>query len=233
MYRTEIDIIKSHQQNLYLIDLQLKEKRFSLQEIGDFIPGLLHINRGSDLRAIHVSSNYEKWAEMSISDIDKEGEKFLLDRLHPQFLSKTIPQFINFYNAGDNHSIFCAFQQARKNISQPYENLLITSKILTTENAFFNISIPIKTMGDITSKIERALEQDEFFRNNYDAFISLSKREKEILNLVAHGYTNYDIGEMLFISKHTVRTHRNQINSKLGIKHFRDVIKYAQAFDLL
>lgn len=233
MYRTEIEIIQSHQQNLYLIDKHLKHKQFSLNEIGEFVSGLLHLNKGIDLQTIYINSYYESWSEMTITEIEKEGNKFLIDRLHPDFLKYKIPEFLKLYQEGDANKVFSAFQQARKNVKVPYENFLTVSKILQKEEALFNISIPINDMNYIVKKIERIIEEEVFFRKHFNIFMSLSKREKEILQMVAHGLTNNEIGDQLFISKHTVRTHRNQINQKLNIRHFRDVIKYAQAFDLL
>lgn len=46
----------------------------------------------------------------------------------------------------------------------------------------------------------------------------LSKREKEVLNLVASGYKNRDIGESLSISEKTVKTHLYHIFEKLGVE---------------
>jgi len=46
----------------------------------------------------------------------------------------------------------------------------------------------------------------------------LSDREKEVVKQVALGKTNKEIGEALFISPHTVITHRKNITKKLGIK---------------
>lgn len=46
----------------------------------------------------------------------------------------------------------------------------------------------------------------------------LSEREKEVVKQIALGKTNKEIGETLFISPHTVITHRKNITKKLGIK---------------
>jgi DNA-binding NarL/FixJ family response regulator len=50
-----------------------------------------------------------------------------------------------------------------------------------------------------------------------DPWNDLSQREKEILKLLAEGYTNKQIGEMLFISAKTVEKHRSNIMAKLNL----------------
>ena len=55
----------------------------------------------------------------------------------------------------------------------------------------------------------------------------ISEREKNILRNVALGFTNKEIGEKLFISTHTVITHRKNITHKLGIKTISGLTVYA------
>lgn len=62
---------------------------------------------------------------------------------------------------------------------------------------------------------------------------SLSDREKEIVQLVALGKTNKEISEKLFISPHTVITHRKNITAKLGIKTIAGITVYAILNDLI
>ena len=45
----------------------------------------------------------------------------------------------------------------------------------------------------------------------------LTKREREVLKLIAEGYTNKDIADSLYISVHTVETHRHHIMEKLNV----------------
>jgi DNA-binding CsgD family transcriptional regulator len=45
----------------------------------------------------------------------------------------------------------------------------------------------------------------------------LTPREREVLDLVARGMTNAEIGDRLFISKRTVESHVEHIKQKLGL----------------
>lgn len=55
----------------------------------------------------------------------------------------------------------------------------------------------------------------------------LSKREVEIVHCVASGLTNNEIGDKLFLSLHTVKTHRKNITRKLGINSASGLTVYA------
>jgi DNA-binding CsgD family transcriptional regulator/PAS domain-containing protein len=55
----------------------------------------------------------------------------------------------------------------------------------------------------------------------------LSKREKEILKLVALGYNSKQIADQLYISFHTVNRHRQNIIDKTGRKNTGELVQYA------
>lgn len=57
--------------------------------------------------------------------------------------------------------------------------------------------------------------------------IPLTKREKEILKLIAEEYSNQQIADTLFISLRTVETHRLNITQKLGVKNAAGLVKEA------
>lgn len=64
-------------------------------------------------------------------------------------------------------------------------------------------------------------------QKNASQDIPLTKREREVLVLVARGLSNQEIGEKLFISPRTVDTHRTNIMQKLGIHDVANLVRYA------
>lgn len=63
--------------------------------------------------------------------------------------------------------------------------------------------------------------------------LSLSPREREIMHLLAEGFSSNQIAEKLFISLSTVHTHCSNIMSKLGLSNQRALIKYARKRGLI
>ncbi|MNC61725.1 Oxygen regulatory protein NreC [compost metagenome] len=55
----------------------------------------------------------------------------------------------------------------------------------------------------------------------------MSKRELEILPLIAKGYGNKEIAEKLFISVKTVEAHKAKIMEKLNLKSRPELVEYA------
>lgn len=61
---------------------------------------------------------------------------------------------------------------------------------------------------------------------------ALTKREAEILTLLAQGLTNPEIAERLFLSGHTIKTHINRIFTKTGSRDRMAAARYARDHDL-
>jgi DNA-binding NarL/FixJ family response regulator len=89
--------------------------------------------------------------------------------------------------------------------------------------------------GQILETIQRAnIDVNDL---DFDSFscepVVLSERENEIIVLIAEGHTNEIIAEQLFLSKHTVNTHRKNIMAKLGVKNTAGIVMYAVKTDLV
>jgi Response regulator containing a CheY-like receiver domain and an HTH DNA-binding domain len=82
----------------------------------------------------------------------------------------------------------------------------------------------------IIPKLERLVSENAFLKANLDLYITLTKREKEMLRLMALGMTPKEISEQVITSEKTVRTHRRNIKRKLHIKKEVDLVYFAQAF---
>lgn len=63
--------------------------------------------------------------------------------------------------------------------------------------------------------------------------INLTKREKEVLGLIANGKTNNKVSEMLFISERTVEAHRSNIMKKVGARNTADLIRKTMMKNLI
>ena len=61
----------------------------------------------------------------------------------------------------------------------------------------------------------------------------LSSREKEVLQLIADGFTNPQIASKLFISMHTVDSHRKNLLTKFAVNNTAGLIKLAAKYNMV
>ncbi|QJW91371.1 response regulator transcription factor [Spirosoma taeanense] len=62
---------------------------------------------------------------------------------------------------------------------------------------------------------------------------TLTQREREVLGLIVDGFTNEQIGQQLFLSPLTVKTHRANMMSKLNCSNTAALVRYALEHNLL
>ncbi|WP_281354535.1 LuxR C-terminal-related transcriptional regulator [Pseudomonas akapageensis] len=60
----------------------------------------------------------------------------------------------------------------------------------------------------------------------------LTRRERDVLKLIAKGYSNQQIADTLFISLHTVKTHAQRVNTKLGVARRTQAVVRAKELGL-
>ena len=81
--------------------------------------------------------------------------------------------------------------------------------------------------SELLEKVHEIIRESGFEESSPPREGKLSEREKTILRYVALGFTNKEIAEKLFISMHTVITHRKNITRKIGIKTVSGLTVYA------
>ena len=97
------------------------------------------------------------------------------------------------------------------------------------------------TQDELTSAIGTVMKGSTYLsddatrtlQKNKDAGIILTRREKEVLGLIAEGLTNNEVGEKLFISPATVDTHRKNLLAKLEAKNTASLVKIAMQLQLI
>ena len=87
---------------------------------------------------------------------------------------------------------------------------------------------PSKIVGVIEKLVKNLKKEHKVLSEN-----PLSEREKEVLKLLVKGDTAKEIAAKLFISTHTVVTHRKNISAKLGIKTTSAMAIYAVSVNLV
>jgi len=78
----------------------------------------------------------------------------------------------------------------------------------------------------------RMVSQELKMENTKSLFPQLSNREKEILALICQEYSNHEIADRLFLSYHTIESHRANLMHKAGTKNTAGLVRWAVENDL-
>ena len=101
------------------------------------------------------------------------------------------------------------------------EHLLGALRDAARGTPFLYPTMEARLLTDYVHRARRAGERADA------AFLSLTDREREVLTLVARGYTNQEIAERLIVSVKTVETHRAHLMAKLGLQTRAELVRYA------
>jgi len=104
---------------------------------------------------------------------------------------------------------------------QGMKDLVEAIKTVAKGENYFSKHVSEILMKQFTRKSQGA----SFKKQNQ--LIHLTKREIEVLKLIAEEYTNQEIAEKLFISPRTVDSHRGTLIQKLNVKNTAGLVKYA------
>ncbi len=91
--------------------------------------------------------------------------------------------------------------------------------------AFLHPAMTRRLLEDVIAGVSRGEERDSYDR--------LSEREREVLKLVASGFTSREIAEQLGLSPKSVETYRSRIMEKLELNTRADLVSYALRRGLL
>lgn len=104
-----------------------------------------------------------------------------------------------------------------KSVSE--EEMMFAIRHLMAGNTYIASELTQRLISKYASAIKDA-------KDELKSSIKLSKREMEILLLIAEGYTNNEIADRLFTSRRTVEGHRQNLLEKTGAKNTATLIRY-------
>jgi DNA-binding NarL/FixJ family response regulator len=101
----------------------------------------------------------------------------------------------------------------------PADELVRAVRVVAAGEALLAPSITRRLITEVTSRRTR--------RKPNPALASLTPREREVLDLVAEGKSNAEIGAELFVAEQTVKTHVSNVLAKLGLRDRAQAVVFA------
>ncbi|MDP3916235.1 MAG: LuxR C-terminal-related transcriptional regulator [Bacteroidota bacterium] len=149
---------------------------------------------------------------------------------------KLAEEIAGFLNNKDPQTIYSFFYRSDNQTSAQSGWVISSARLNRSDKGIPKeiviFSYDLELLGDIKKRLYRVLENDGFFNENHTKVSSLTKREREIVGLVTSGMSSQEIANKIFVSIHTVNTHRRRINDKLAVHNFAGLLRIADIFDL-
>ncbi len=115
-----------------------------------------------------------------------------------------------------------------------YKNRVFAKIIFVTSHEHYAIeAIKNNAFDYILKPVSINVLKDAVNRYKSKLHLNVSKREVDIIRLVAKGLNSNEIGDKLHISKHTVDTHRRSILEKTECKNAIELVAYASKFNII
>ncbi len=223
---------------LFTLDQKCKNGIISITESGDLFPVgvLINTRNGENLYMNVISEDTLGYAAEEARELGKDYSKVI--QYNEKEAKEILCQIEDFFKLQDDTQILAQFQRLCPKHRKDYEWIYIASKLIREHpnepaNKRLLVAVPVKLMGSLNQKFSRVLDENMYMKKNFNRFAALTKREKQILSLVALGKESAEIAGMLFISRHTVEQHRKNIARKVEHRNFAELIRFALAFDLV
>jgi len=191
-----------------------------------FIPPLMAFLRDLDKRREKIEPNYKRIKHVQVMDIFR-----LLPGTNCRDCGfSTCMAFAAAVSRGKATADLCP------DLSHPMSQTAVYPLLDGKGNLISSLSLDIDTTGlrqrireqalrikDLENRLEQAVERVPPAAKTASPALPaipvapLTDREIEVLGLIAQGYTNNEIGSLLFISPHTVKSHMINIFNKFGV----------------
>jgi DNA-binding CsgD family transcriptional regulator len=231
IYLTEYENVSNNRFQIFRFSRLARKNPALFEELSNYVPFTIHFNKFSNLDLVYVNTTGVDFLCRDSDYLIDRGFDFIKEIYDQSILGNTIDTINKFKQYNDAQAMVSYYQRL---VLKEKMTWIISNKVThIKDELFFNMSYTLDNLGKPGKVLEDVLGETFIKRNGWEIFCALSKREKEILKLIAAGYSSKQIADKLFISKFTADTHRRNIFHKTEVKTYAELIRFAQAFDLL
>jgi DNA-binding CsgD family transcriptional regulator len=221
-----------------LIKKKVLEQLHAVQLFETYIPAVVTIHDANDVSLLYMSHLGTENLGVSLDDITLSFHEYHARFFNLEDANDYVPKVTGLLKRNNTNEIVTYFQQVRRSPKHPWSWHLSATKIWmrNQENQplfFITISLPIDAKSHVNRKVERLLRENEYLREHHHLYNILTRREREIVQYLAQGHATKTISQKTFLSEQTINTHKRNIRNKLGIHSAAELVKFAQAFDLI
>ncbi len=217
---------------------QLQKKIEAFAPQAEIMPAVVIIQQLEPFTSIFMTSRGLRELGISLEELRGMGPEYLGRFFNLEDSEDYLEKLKCLLQCRNTEETFTFFQQVKINSRGGWVWHIGSTRIFYMDREgnpthIVTTAIPVDQLKHIPNKAERLLAEKNFFHDNLPKYLSLGKREREVLKLVAIGKSSVQIGDELCISAMTVNSHRKSIKQKLGISSTYEFTLYAHAYDLI
>lgn len=195
----------------------------------DYMPNVIFLNNKDDLKISFATKDlFSKGEEMR--DVVDKGLGYVQKISCPILYKRALNRAKLFNSYNDKEAVFPYLQNLKMNGEMKY---FYANKIILDDKLYLNSGFFTEDMGIIGKAVELVFRPIKNSQEIWLRFQLLTKREKQILKLLAEGCSNKSVSELLFISSHSVHTHRRNIYKKLDIHKTSQLVQFALLLEII
>jgi DNA-binding CsgD family transcriptional regulator len=221
--------LAEHSKNLSKLAQLINENKIDLDDIADMVPGVLHVNSRKDFRIHYMSQKGCKLLGYSLEELQSLGPKLFKKHQCDYTLKVTYPKLIKHLAKNDSMQVITFFQDWYHKKSEHPVFHFTSTKILNDTQAI-SISLFPENKNNLSSSVNDLFGINTIFKNYFTVFATLTKREKQVLQLLGKEFTRKEIALKLNIANRTAKKHCENIFRKLGTTKRTEIAKIAMAF---
>lgn len=134
----------------------------------------------------------------------------------PKEIDSYMPKVWDFMERRDFGAVVSFFQRVHTNEAAGWSWYFTAVRLLACDAAghpllLVSFACPVDVESNITAKVNRLVEENNFLRQHAATFARLTARERQVLTRLARSESSSEIAEALYISTQTVNTHRHNL----------------------
>ena len=231
------DINSANQQQIYTLERSINKGSFTVEGVGDYLPGNVLVTDINLCSTIYMNKSGCNILQQSVEELSNLGAAYFEHFFIPEESSAIFQRYLKMQQKQDADEIFSFMHRVRAINESSYKWYFASAKLLfnpqeTIASKILLIVNEVNSIGSIAHKINKVLEETDWMKKNFIKFCSLTKREKQIINLLVNGKSNREVADTLLMTLLTVKTHRRNIANKLDARNFALLYKFATTYGL-
>lgn len=213
------------------------QKLTAFEAIADELPVYI-IHDLRDLSVVYMSPSGLRQLRATLEEVREMGQEYFAEFFNPVDVAFYLPKFVESVQIPGAKQWYSFFQQVATGQDNAFEWYLSASRSFIQDETgkpllSLTFALQLNPNHHLAEKADRLMMENQLLKDNHQRYATLTKRERELLKYIASGEKTPEMSSRLCLSEETINTHRRNIKRKIGAKTYYDIVRFAQAFNLV